>query len=51
MPPGLLCPLPIVMQSPLPVDAIQVPFRHEHELVEHELQALDEMLHMCPQAR
>lgn len=31
---GLVWPLSIVMQSPFPADVAQMPFGHDHELVE-----------------
>ena len=39
---GLMRAIPIVMQLPFPVDVVQVPLAHNHELVEALLlQALD----------
>lgn len=50
MPPGLVRPFVIVMEPPFPVDVVQVPFGHDHELVEaFLLQALDEPLDVRPQ--
>ncbi len=43
MPAGLVQAFRIVMQPPFPVDVVQMPFGHDHELVEAFLpQALDE---------
>ncbi len=50
MPAGLMRAFPIVMQPPFPVDVVEVPFSHDHELVEaFLLQALDEPFHVRPQ--
>jgi hypothetical protein len=48
--PGLVRTFPIVMQTPFPVDVVQVPFGHDHELVEaFLLQRLDEPFDVSPQ--
>ena len=52
MPPGLVRPLPIVMEPPFPADVIQVPLGHNHERVQaFELQALYEPFDVRPQVR